>query len=123
VIGLAVLEPVAALSEETLGVRIALLALALACFGAGSAFYIAAAMGAGPRDSLMLVATTRLGLRIATARTGIEVLALAVGFALGGTAGLGTLVFALGIGPAVEGSFWLLARTPLTLAEVASSAA
>ncbi len=123
VIGLAVLEPVAALSEETLGVRIALLALALVCFGSGSAFYIAAAMGAGPRDSLMLVATTRLGLRIATARTGIEVLALGFGFVLGGTAGVGTLVFALGIGPAVEGSFWLLARTPLTPAEVASSVA
>ena len=123
VIALAALEPVAALSEETLGMRIALLGLALVCFGAGSAFYIAAAMGAGPRDSLMLVAAARLGVRLATARTGIEVLALAVGFALGGTVGLGTLVFALGIGPAVEASFWLLARTPLALAEVASSAA
>jgi len=123
VIGLTALEPVAALSEEPLELRIALLAVALVCFGGGSAFYIAAAMGAGPRDSLMLVASERLGLRIATARTVIEVLALAVGFALGGTAGFGTLVFALGIGPAIEASFWLLARTPLTVADVACSPA
>ena len=77
-------------------------------------------MGAGPRDSLMLVASRRLGLRIGTARTVIEILALAVGFALGGTAGIGTLVFALGIGPSVELSFWLLERTPLASPAVAS---
>ena len=46
--------------------------------------------------------------------------ALVAGFALGGTAGIGTLVFALGIGPAVEASFWLLGRTPLAAPEVAS---
>ncbi|MBA2462973.1 MAG: hypothetical protein H0V45_14620 [Actinobacteria bacterium] len=122
VIGLTALEPVSALSEESLGVRVSLLPVALVCFGVGSAFYIAAAMGAGPRDSLMLVTSVRLGWRIATARTAIEVLALAVGFGLGGTAGVGTLVFALGIGPTVELSFWLLARTPLALVEVASPA-
>ena len=123
VIVLLTLEPVSALSDEGLGVRIWLLPAALVCFGVGSAFYIAAAMGAGPRDSLMLVASQRLGLRIATARTAIEVIVLAIGFALGGTAGLGTLVFAIGIGPTVEVSFWLLGRTPLALTEVASSAA
>ncbi len=77
-------------------------------------------MGAGPRDSLMLVVSRRLGLRIGVARTAIEVAALALGFALGGTAGVGTLVFALGIGPAVELSFWLLERTPLVAPAVAS---
>ena len=123
VIGLLALEPVAALSEEGLGVRISLLPAALVCFGVGSAFYIAAGMGAGPRDSLMLVAARRAGVRISTARVVIEVLALAVGFALGGTAGVGTLVFAFGIGPAVEVSFWLLGRTPLAWPAVASSAA
>ena len=123
VIALTALEPVTALSEESLGVRISLLPAALVCFGVGSAFYIAAGMGAGPRDSLMLVASKRAGVRIATARGVIEVLALAVGFALGGTAGVGTLVFALGIGPAVELSFWLLGRTPLAWPAVASSAA
>ena len=93
------------------------------CFGVGSAFYIAAGMGAGPRDSLMLVTSQRAGVRIATARAILEILALAIGFALGGTAGIGTLVFAFGIGPVVELSFWLLGRTPLAWPAVASSAA
>ncbi len=123
VIALTALDPVASLSDESLGVRIGLLVLALPCFGGGSAFYIAAAMGAGPRDSLMLVLSSRLGVRIGIARTALEVAALAVGFALGGTVGVGTLVFALGIGPAVEGSFWILGRTPLAAAEVASAPA
>ena len=111
------------LSNESLAVRVGLLPLALACFGVGSAFYICAAMGAGPRDSLMLVTSQRLGVRIGVARTAIEVTALVAGFALGGTAGIGTLVFALGIGPVVEASFRLLARTPLAVPAVASAPA
>lgn len=123
VIVLTSIDAVAALSDENVAVRIGLLPLALASFGVGSAFYIAANMGAGPRDSLMLVASLRLRLRIGTARTVVEVIALALGFALGGTVGIGTLVFALGIGLSVEGSFWLLERTPLAGPAVASSAA
>jgi uncharacterized protein len=80
-------------------------------------------MGAGPRDSLMLVASQRLRVRIGVARTGLELAALATGFALGGTVGVGTLVFAAGIGPVVEVSFRLLARTPLARPAVASAAA
>jgi uncharacterized membrane protein YczE len=113
---------VSQLSEQGLGIRIVLVAVALPFFGVGSAFYICASMGAGPRDSLMLVASRRLGIRIGVARTGIEIAALVTGFALGGTAGIGTVVFALGIGPAVELSFWLLERTPLAAPAVASAA-
>jgi uncharacterized protein len=123
VILLTALEAVNALSEESLGVRIVLIAIALLCFGVGSALYIAASMGAGPRDSLMLVTARRLGVRIGVARTGIEVAALVLGFVLGGTVGIGTVVFALGIGPAVEFSFWVLARTPLAGPAVASAPA
>ena len=123
VIALAAFEPVDALSDQSLGFRIGLILLALACFGVGSAFYICASMGAGPRDSLMLVISRRLGVRIGAARTGIEIAALVVGFLLGGTAGIGTLVFALGIGPVVELSFWLLGRTPLAGPAVASARA
>ena len=123
VILLTALEPVNALSEESLGVRICLIGVALLSFGVGSAFYIAASMGAGPRDSLMLVTSRRLGVRIGVARTGIEVAALVLGFVLGGTVGIGTVVFALGIGPAVELSFWVLARTPLAGPAVASAPA
>lgn len=120
VLGLTALDSVTSLSDQPLGVRIAMLPVALACFGVGSAFYIAPTMGAGPRDSLMLVVSRRLRLRIGTARTVIEILALAAGFALGGTVGIGTVVFGLGIGPAVELSFWLLERTPLAAPAVAS---
>lgn len=108
------------LSDAGLATRIAYLPFALLCFGSGSALYIAASLGAGPRDSLMLVLSRRVGIRIGWARTAIEILALAAGFALGGTAGIGTLVFALGIGPAVELSFWLLERTPVAGPGVAS---
>ena len=123
VIVLTAFDPVSALSEESLGVRISLIPIALVCFGVGSAFYIAASMGAGPRDSLMLVTSKRLGVRIGVARTAIEVAALALGFVLGGTVGVGTVVFALGIGPAVEASFWVLGRTPLAGPAVASAPA
>jgi uncharacterized protein len=120
---LAHIDPITDLSEQGLGLRIVLIGLALPFFGAGSAFYICASMGAGPRDSLMLVTSRRLGIRIGTARTALELAALVGGFALGGTAGIGTLVFAVGIGPAVEGSFWLLGRTPLASPGVASAPA
>ena len=123
VVFLTSLAAVGELSEEPLGVRIGLIAVALMCFGVGSAFYICASMGAGPRDSLMLVTSQRLGVRLGVARTGLEIAALVIGFLLGGTVGIGTLVFAVGIGPVVELSFWLLARTPLAAPAVASSAA
>ena len=71
----------------------------------------------------MLVTSRGLGVRLGTARTGLELAALVVGFLLGGTVGIGTLVFAVGIGPVVEVSFWLLSRTPLAAPAVASSAA
>ncbi len=121
VIVLTQLDAVDGLSEEPLGVRIGLIAIALVCFGVGSAFYICASLGAGPRDSLMLVTSRRLGVRIGVARTGIEIAALVAGFLLGGTVGIGTLVFAVGIGPVVEASFWLLGRTPLAAPAVASA--
>jgi uncharacterized membrane protein YczE len=81
--------------------------------GLGTGFYIGAGMGAGPRDSLMLVVGRRAGVRIGVARAAIEVAVTVIGFALGGTVGIGTLVFAFGIGPAVELSFWLLERSPI----------
>ena len=81
--------------------------------GVGSGFYIGAGMGAGPRDSLMLVLTRRTGIRIGVVRAGLESAVTVAGFALGGTVGIGTLAFAFGIGPSVELAFWLLERSPL----------
>jgi uncharacterized membrane protein YczE len=81
--------------------------------GLASSIYIGASFGAGPRDSLML-AVARRGARIAVASTAIQVSALALGYALGGSVGIGTLLFAAGIGPFTEGGFWLLVRCGVT---------
>jgi len=107
------LHVVQRLETWPLGARAALLAVGLAFFGAGSALYIGAAFGAGPRDSLMLVGAHRARVRIGVSRAAIEGSVLVAGFVLGGRVGVGTLVFAALIGPAVEGSFWLVARSPL----------
>jgi uncharacterized membrane protein YczE len=111
--GLTRIGPVDSLSDAALGMRVALLPLGIALMGIGSAFYIGASYGAGPRDSLMLVLSGRSGRRIGLVRAGLEASALVVGFALGGTVGIGTLAFALLIGPAVEAAFWALDRSPL----------
>jgi uncharacterized membrane protein YczE len=73
----------------------------LAVVGIGSGMYIGARLGPGPRDGLM-TGISRLGPSIRLARTGIEALVLVAGWSLGGTVGVGTLVFALGIGPIVQ---------------------
>jgi uncharacterized membrane protein YczE len=112
----ALVEPLHVVQQlETwpVGARLALLVLGLAMFGAGTAFYIGAAMGAGPRDSLMLVGAARTGARIGVTRAALEGSVLVGGFLLGGRVGLGTVLFALAIGPAVEASFWAASRSPL----------
>ena len=111
--GLLRIDAVADLAGAPLAARAALLPLGIALMGIGSAFYIGASYGAGPRDTLMLVLSRRTGRRIGVVRAGIEAFALVAGFALGGKVGIGTLAFALLIGPAVETSFWVLAHSPL----------
>jgi uncharacterized membrane protein YczE len=101
------------LSHAGLPSRILLDLGGIALIGPATAFYIGGALGAGPRDSLMLVASGRTGFRIGVVRTALEGCALVAGFALGGTVGVGTLAFALLVGPVIEASFWLLARSPL----------
>lgn len=82
--------------------------LGVALVGLGSAWYIKARLGAGPRDGLMLVLARRAGGRVAVARAALELSVLLIGYLLGGTVGIGTLVFAFGAGPAVGLSFRLL---------------
>jgi uncharacterized membrane protein YczE len=108
------LHAVQELSEWPLVPRIGLLVVGLMCFGVGTAFYIGANLGAGPRDSLMLVGSRRTGIRIGAVRAMLEISVLLVGFLLGGTVGVGTLAFAALIGPSVEASFWLVTRARLT---------
>ncbi len=103
------------LGNAPLAVRVAELVAGILVIGAASALYIGAALGAGPRDSLMLVVSSRSGARVGAVRAAIESAVTVVGFALGGKVGIGTLAFALGIGPAVEASFWLLARSPASV--------
>ena len=101
------------LASWPLPARIALLAGGLVLFGLGSGLYIGAALGAGPRDSLMVVGAARTPFRIGLVRGAIELAALVCGIALGGTVGIGTVAFVILIGPSVEGSFWLLERSTL----------
>lgn len=103
-------DAVAGLSGSALPTRVGLLGAGVVLFGIGSAFYIGAGLGAGPRDSLMLVLSKRSGRRIGIVRGSMEVTVLLVGLALGGTVGIGTVAVALLLGPAVEGSFWVLTR-------------
>jgi uncharacterized membrane protein YczE len=107
------------LSHEPLSVRVVLLAFGIALTGAGSAFYIGADMGAGPRDSLMLAGSQRLHVRVGITRAVLELAALSGGIALGGTAGVGTAVYALAIGPVVELGFWSVERVGLAHARPA----
>jgi uncharacterized membrane protein YczE len=74
----------------------------------GSALYIGAGLGSGPRDSLMLALSARTRARVGLVRALIEAGVLGVGWLLGGAAGVGTLLYAFGIGPAVELAFRLL---------------
>lgn len=87
--------------------RIALDVGGIATIGIGSALYIGAELGTGPRDSLMVMLSRRAKLRIGVARAVIEGSALIAGIVLGGRAGAGTALFALGIGPAVDVAFRL----------------
>jgi uncharacterized protein len=77
----------------------------IAIIGLGSALYIGAELGAGPRDSLMLAVARRMRWRIGVARAVIEGSAFLAGVLLGGSWGLGTILFALGIGPSVDAWF------------------
>ena len=110
---LTAIGPLDRLSESPLGVRILMLVVSMALIGIGSALYLGAWLGAGPRDSLMVVEGERTGLRLGIVRGGLELLALAGGFLLGGTIGVGTVVFALGVGPALEAGFWGVRRSGL----------
>ncbi|MFE7787060.1 membrane protein YczE [Streptomyces nigrescens] len=87
---------------DFLGARIPLLAGAVLLNGAATGLYIAADFGPGPRDGLMTGLHRRTGRPVRLVRTCIEVTVLAAGFALGGSVGVGTVVYALAIGPLAQ---------------------
>lgn len=78
--------------------------------GLGSGFYLISNLGPGSRDGLMTGLQKKTNLPIALIRAIIEVSAVVFGFYLGGVVGIGTLVFALGIGPAVSAGLFFVSR-------------
>lgn len=82
--------------------RVLWLLLAAVVLGIGSAMYIKAGFGAGPRDSFMLAVIRRTGLRVGRVRWMMEFGAVVIGALLGGAFGIGTLLFALAAAPSVE---------------------
>jgi uncharacterized membrane protein YczE len=87
---------------SNIAVRIAFMAAGMLCIAAGSGFYIGAELGSGPRDGLMLGLNKRFGISVRLARTVVEVTVMIIGILLGGKIGIGTFVFAFGIGPLVQ---------------------
>jgi uncharacterized membrane protein YczE len=103
VVGLAADAGIAAIEQpDALWLRIALLVGGIVGNGFAGALYIGAALGSGPRDGLWLGLVRRTGRSVRLWRTVIEVTVLAAGFALGGTVGVGTVLYALTIGPLVQ---------------------
>jgi uncharacterized membrane protein YczE len=85
-------------TPDVLAVRVAFLLLGVGLNAAATAAYIGARFGPGPRDGLMTGLAAR-GMSLRAVRTGIELTVLVAGALLGGTVGIGTLVYALAIGP------------------------
>jgi uncharacterized membrane protein YczE len=105
---LAVVPPVSAGFIAQTGVFLA--GIAVVAFASG--LYIGANFGPGPRDGLMTGLNGRFGWPIWSARLGVEATVLVAGWLLGGTVGLGTILFAVLIGPAVHVALPLLDRRP-----------
>jgi uncharacterized protein len=85
--------------------------IAVLTVGLGGGIYLVANLGAGPRDGLMIGLQKKTNLPIAAVRGTLEITVMSVGWYLGGTVGLGTLLFAFGIGPAVALSLYIVGKT------------
>jgi uncharacterized membrane protein YczE len=85
-------------------------AIGIIFVGIGSAFYLTANLGPGPRDGWMTGIQKRTDWPIGRVRIGIEIVVLSLGVLLGGTFGIGTIMFALGIGPIVAICLGIVAR-------------
>ncbi|MFF9803239.1 YitT family protein, partial [Streptomyces rochei] len=103
VVGLALDGTLALIPEaHGLAARISLMLTGILLNGAATGLYIAAHFGAGPRDGLMTGLHRRTGRSIRLMRTAVEVTVVTTGFALGGTIGIGTLLYAVSIGPLAQ---------------------
>jgi uncharacterized protein len=96
------------LAARSLPVRLAAVLAGVGLVAFGSALYIGAGLGSGPRDSLMLALAARTQLPVGLVRGLLEASVLGVGWLLGGVVGVGTVLFTFGIGPTVQLAFRML---------------
>ena len=87
---------------ETLGAQTVIFMLGVVVMSYGAGIYVSPNVGAGPRDSLMLVIVDKFGISLRRARTIIEILAAIAGWLLGGPVGIGTVIVAIVIGQIVQ---------------------
>ena len=88
-------------TPESFELKISLAIFAVIITGVGSGIYLVANLGPGPRDGLMTGIQKKTNFPIASVRAFLEISVVSIGWYLGGTVGVGTLLFAFGIGPCV----------------------
>jgi len=97
-------------NPENYGFKVLQVIIGVLITGLGSGFYLISNLGPGPRDGLMTGVQRITGKPIALVRSTIEVVVVFFGWKLGGTVGLGTIIFALGIGPAVAVGIYFVSK-------------
>ncbi len=105
--GVSVISP-----QESFAASIAMLLVGILLIGFGTALYITCGLGPGPRDGWMVGLVKRTGIRIWKIRFGIEFFALSLGYLLGGTVGIGTVLVMMLIGQTIAISFTVLGSIP-----------
>ncbi|HWK20880.1 MAG TPA: hypothetical protein VNR37_08975 [Microbacteriaceae bacterium] len=109
-------------APEEIWIRALVFAGGLAMVAVATGLYIGAELGPGPRDGLMTGIVARTGWPVWVVRTGIEITVVAIGWALGGNVGIGTIAFALLIGPMVHVTMpWFSLRARIAAARVAKA--
>jgi uncharacterized protein len=98
-------------TPETYIFQILLAIIAVLIVGLGGGIYLVANLGPGPRDGLMIGLQQKTNLPIAAVRAILEISVVSTGWYLGGTVGVGTLLFAFGIGPAVALGLFIVGKT------------
>jgi len=97
-------------TSENYTSQLLLAIFAVLIVGLGSGFYLIANLGPGPRDGLMTGLQRKTNLPIALVRALLEISVVSIGWYLGGTVGIGTLLFAFGVGPSVALGLYIVSR-------------
>jgi hypothetical protein len=103
---------------DGLGPRIIMLLIGISLMGFGSGMYVSSKVGAGPREGITLYLSRRFSMSVRLSRTIIEMIALAIGWLLGGPVALGTFASLILIGPIMQSSlrFWTIQMNRLSAA-------